>query len=535
MSSEQASDVLVWRAVLGTLACIFFVSRSIKFRNALKMLEGIPGPWVPFCPMLPPGAAIRTYWWNPGVSFVWDWRLSFYKKWGSEIVSIFPFLHGPPIVYTNSLDIARQFVGVGYQSTWGKPHWATRVLDAWGANLVTTNGEDWRRHRRIVGPAFNNSTYSLVWSETLRVYRDMVSTEGWTGKASVSLQPVQAYTIRLALFVISACGFGVSSQWDCASTNEDGTMSMHEAMRIWVDSVFIRVIAPSWVYKLPFKKLRQIPVSIKVLQDYLTNMIAERRADLSADDVAQSKEKKDVFSLLIRANEEDGKLNLSDSELVGNVFAMLFAGHETTAFTLAAAVGLLALHPKVQEEAYQQIAEVVGHDRDPTFEDFPYLDKIASAFYETLRLYPAGHFVVRESSEDTFLNVSNGNGQAGTRQVPIPKGITVVVDMAGVHYNPRYFPEPYKYDPTRWRGASAEVEDVTAFSIGPRTCIGRKFAAVEAVCFLTLLIRDWTLEPIMNPGESGEQWRERVMQADAKMTLCVQPIPVRLRKRVGML
>jgi cytochrome P450 len=66
---------------------------------------------------------------------------------------------------------------------------------------------------------------------------------------------------------------------------------------------------------------------------------------------------------------------------------------------------------------------------------------------------------------------------------------------------------------------------------GPRTCIGRKFAVVEAVCFLTLLIRDWMIEPIMNPGETGEQWRDRVMQADVKLTLSVKALPIRLRRR----
>lgn len=66
---------------------------------------------------------------------------------------------------------------------------------------------------------------------------------------------------------------------------------------------------------------------------------------------------------------------------------------------------------------------------------------------------------------------------------------------------------------------------------GPRTCVGRKFSIVESVCFLTALVRDWIIEPVMNPGETGEQWRERVMQADVALTLTVKPLPVRLRRR----
>jgi len=73
--------------------------------------------------------------------------------------------------------------------------------------------------------------------------------------------------------------------------------------------------------------------------------------------------------------------------------------------------------------------------------------------------------------------------------------------------------------------------DQTYLRPGPRTCLGRKFAVVEAVCFLTLLVRDWIIEPIMNPGETGEQWRERVMQADVGLSLTVKSLPVRLRRR----
>jgi len=116
------------------------------------------------------------------------------------------------------------------------------------------------------------------------------------------------------------------------------------------------------------------------------------------------------------------------------------------------------------------------------------------------------------------------------RQVPIPKGLTIAVDVNGIQYNPRYFPDPYTYNPNRWRGVTAESE-ISAFSLGPRTCIGRKFAVVEAVCFLTLLVRDWIIEPIMNPGETGEQWRERMMQAELMLTLEVKPLPVRLKRR----
>jgi cytochrome P450 len=128
------------------------------------------------------------------------------------------------------------------------------ISSGWGPNLVSSNKDDWRRHRRIMGPAFNTSTYSIVWAETLRVYRDIIAAEGWAQKDLVTLRPVQAYTIRLAYLVISTCGFGLPFRWEGPSENDDRSMDIQDAMRIWADSGIVRLLAPSWAYKLPIKR-----------------------------------------------------------------------------------------------------------------------------------------------------------------------------------------------------------------------------------------------------------------------------------------
>ena len=128
------------------------------------------------------------------------------------------------------------------------------IFSEWELSLLTSNKDDWRRHRRIVGPAFNTAMYSTVWAETLRVYRDIITTEGWTQKGLVTLRPVQTYTTRVAFLVISAYGFGLLFQWEEPTDNNDGEMGIQEAMRIWVNTASVRMLAPPWVYKLPFKR-----------------------------------------------------------------------------------------------------------------------------------------------------------------------------------------------------------------------------------------------------------------------------------------
>lgn len=125
-------------------------------------------------------------------------------------------------------------------------------------NLIASEKETWRRHRRIMGPAFNPKTYSLVWSETLRVFKDMVSSEGWDTKDSVEIAVIQKYTFKLALYVISSVGFGLPFIWDAPPTNEDGSMPLQEAFKTFTDHPTLWLAAPKWLYKLPFKWCCQI-------------------------------------------------------------------------------------------------------------------------------------------------------------------------------------------------------------------------------------------------------------------------------------
>ncbi|KAG6897035.1 hypothetical protein C0992_004508 [Termitomyces sp. T32_za158] len=281
---------------------------------------------------------------------------------------------------------------------------------------------------------------------------------------------------------------------------------------------------------------------------FMRNQVAERRADISGQNSGVAGGN-DAFTLLVKANEDEetSKLQLDDQELVraicerfdsllrspqiGNVYIMLFAGHETTAHTLAATLGFLGLYQDIQEEVLEQIISVIGWDRDPAYEDYHSLNKVLAVFYEALRMFPAGHIMIREAAEDTVLQIPSPLGQEGTTPFPVPKGVQVMVDMVGVQYNPRYFEKPEDYKPSRWYKVSSESEAFSAFSIGPRACIGRKFATTEAVAFLTMLLRDWRVEPLLEKGETKEAWRKRVLDAHLVLTLGVTDVPLRFTKR----
>ena len=116
-------------------------------------------------------------------------------------------------------------------------------------------------------------------------------------------------------------------------------------------------------------------------------------------------------------------------------------------------------------------------------------------------------------------------------------------------YDPDVFPDPEKFEPRRWlnnsskkrermdesgdpiTGAANTMDGFLHFSTGPRMCIGHKFAKIEAVCFLTHLIREWRIEPELKDGETREQWRARVLDPRFVVTLAFDKVPIKLVRR----
>ncbi|EJD08594.1 cytochrome P450 [Fomitiporia mediterranea MF3/22] len=546
MSTLSVSDLvgLPWdidakTTILGLLAA-FATYRIYVVVGGLKTVNSLPGLRCIFEPFTFFGAVTPESWWHPGLNFQWSQRVTLYRRYGLDTISIVPFLWGSAKIWTANLDVARQIVAGGPTSPWIKPKEYSAALLLWGMNLAGAEGGDvWRRHRRIMGPAFNNKTYTLVWNETRRVYKEMVAHEGWLAEDTIDIPTIQTYTFKLALLIIASCGFGLPFSWDEPPTGSDGSMSLQEALRVASEYNLARTSAPKWFWKLPIKKYQYVESANRTLGAFMKNQVALRKQEIRQDIVDNGKlesERSDVFSRLVLANESEAeKLPLDEEELIGNVFVLLFAGHETTGHTLAATLGFLGIYQEEQDAVYEQIMNAIGYDRDPTFEDYPALYKVLSAFYEALRLIPAGSVMIRSATKDTTLNIPNATDKEGTQDLFVPKNSVVCVDMVGIQYNPRYYPDPLSYKPSRWYAQeTSELPDAfTAFSIGPRACIGRKFAMTEAVCWLSMFLRDFKVEVVLNAGESQEEARDRVLQAQMVMTLAVKPVSIRLVKRAG--
>ncbi|KAJ7719189.1 cytochrome P450 [Mycena maculata] len=505
----------------------------LALRRVFRFLKGsrsayFPKVYTAFQPFALPGLLFPTTAWTTGLDWHWVRREQTYAL--NETVNVVPVLSGIPGLWTSNMDIGRQIAAGGHRSSFIKPESASGAFLSWGMNLAASDGAMWRKHRRVVGPAFGIDLYKLVWAQTVQTYREMIGVEGWKDKDTVDIPVIQRITLKLAFILISTCGFGFTSTWATPPKAADGGMPIQEALKLVADTHLISLVVPKWLMHLPIPSVRKTRIARERMAKFMQQQVSERKADVAA--AVEGNTRADAFTMLVKANQdESGKYQLDDQEVAGNVFLFMFAGHETTAHSLAGTLGFMAIHEEIQDEIVEQILSVVGPDRDPEFDDYSKLDKVLAIFYEAARMFPAGHALIREAIEDTVLTIPNPVGEEGSKTIPIPKGTQVTVDMVGVQYNPRYFEDPHVYKPSRWYGLPTDSELFTAFSVGPRACIGRRFATVEATCFLALLLRDWKVQPILRNGESKEAWGARVMDAHIVLTLGVKDIPVRLVRR----
>ncbi|KAF8981867.1 cytochrome P450 [Cyathus striatus] len=530
----------VW-TILATLLVIFAGTRIQKLLRGTRAVGYLPGFKIPFQPIGFPGGAFKATWWNLGLEFVWKWRRTLYSRQGAEAFSVVPFIFGDPAIITSNIDVAKQFLAGSSKSGFGKPEPRKLApVSFWGISLFVADGDMWKKHRRVVGPSFSNKLYELVWSEAIRTYSEMAVAEGFEDKKVVELPAVQSLTTKFAFLIIGRCGFGFPFTWAEPIPATGSKMTFPQAIRVYLRHLQLLHL-PSWTRSIPLPVINEFNISLTELKSFMKHKIHEKRKEVKSNRGQQLAN--DIFSVLVQANdaEADPKLKLDDSELaslflpcMSNVFLMLIAGHETTAHTLAATIACLAKDQMYQQEVFEQIQFVVGNAREPTFADYSKLNKVQASFYESLRLFPTGYLSVREALQDTVLHIPDHTGEGRITTIHVAKGTQAVVDNVGINYNPRYFEDPQEFKPSRWHGITNELESYYAFGFGPRACIGRKFAMTEGVCLLTMLLRDWKIEPLLQDNENIDAWYSKLF-SDARplATLAIANVSIRLVRRVA--
>ena len=337
-----------------------------------------------------------------------------------------------------------------------------------GQSVFVTNGETWKRQRRIIDPAFEGGRLRDTFPAMVAAGEGAVAR--LAALADGAPVEIEAQASHAAADVIFRTLFSIPIE-NATAARVFAEFRAHQRTQP-VLNLAAFVPLPRWFPRFHRRETRATARRIRALIEGLTAArMGEIRAGRAPDDLATK--------IMTTADPETGE-RFTTPEMVDQVAIFFLAGHETSASALAWALYLLALYPDWQERVAAEAAEVMGA-RAPEFADMGRLRVARDVFRETLRLYPPVPMMVREAAcPERF------------RGREVSRGAQVVLSPWHLHRHERLWERPDAFDPGRYAGENGRHclrRAYIPFSAGSRVCPGAGFAMIEGPLLLAMLVR----------------------------------------------
>ncbi|XP_054162169.1 uncharacterized protein LOC128960123 [Oppia nitens] len=380
-------------------------------------------------------------------------------------------------------------------------------------NLADLNGDDWKRIRSITTPVFTSGKikrmYPLMkqcshdFAEHLRSFADQ--------KTNVDLKTQFG---NYTLDVISTCAFAtklnVHKDMETNIFAKNAFKSFNSFIMIFLAQLVLPKIIIKLLYIMGLFKTVNIDFFITFLRQILDN---RRKSD---------KKYNDLFQLFIEAESDDKNMRhendineahhvnegaeeleaekcalnikldnkkLTEEEMIAQLFVVLMAGYETTATTLSFCTYELALNQDIQQKLYEEVMSIIVSNGQISYDKLSLLPYLDACLMETLRLHSPAQRVSRRTIEDYKL---------GDTGVTIYKGQQIDVPIYAIHHSEEFYANPYKFSPERFMPENRHniiPYTYLLFGVGPRNCIGMRFALLEAKLGLAHIIEKYRFFP----------------------------------------
>lgn len=340
-----------------------------------------------------------------------------------------------------------------------------------GNSVFLTNGETWKRQRRIIDPSFEGGrlrdTFPAMWAAAQACVTRL---QGQVGQ-EVEFEEV---TSHAAADVIFRTLFSIPIEHEIAGQVFTRFRDYQRQQPLLNLAAFVPL--PSWMPRFHARQTKRAAKEIRGLIAQLTSTrMAEIEAGTAPDDLATK--------IMTTKDPQTGE-RFDTEEMIDQVAIFFLAGHETSASALAWTLYLMALYPDWQD----RLAEEANALNQEGFGVMSKLRLSRDVFREALRLYPPVPMMVREAScPEKF------------RDRAVPKGAQIVLSPWHLHRQERLWDNPDGFDPTRWHTENGKTCQRTAyipFSTGPRVCPGAGFAMVEGPLILSMILRRFRIERV---------------------------------------
>lgn len=363
-----------------------------------------------------------------------------------------------PLMVVTSPEGAREVLGErdGVFDKQSVVHREVRALS--GDNLFSVGQEEWRPRRRTLQPLFTKDHVASYAGHMVSAAESYA--ERW--QRSGGQVNLHAEMRRLTLRVLGSTLFGRDLERDSAAI----TGQVDRTLRYITKRTLHPWRAPDWFPSLPRRRAR---ASHDALRELVERAIDERTDKEDAG--------RELIDLVLAASDSSTGVSLTREQVVEELLVFLIAGHDTTATTLTTALWLLGRHPEVQTKVAEEARALPGA---ASFADLPSLEMTGRVAQEAMRLYPPAAAIARRATAETSV--------CGCR---VPRGTDVLVSAWALHRDPALWPDPERFDPSRFTPERVNERDRWAylpFGGGQRRCVGDHYAFAEIVIGLATLL-----------------------------------------------
>lgn len=344
-----------------------------------------------------------------------------------------------------------------------------------GWNVLTTEGPDWQRQRRILAPGFSPKRVAGYMALMQAAIADSVADVLPAALGQSDIVDADALTTRITMDVILRTLFSkATTQAEACRMSTAVRALTQQSMR----EVYWAFIPPDW---LPYPGRASKRQHLQTLRQLIDAQILARRSEPGDAPV-----RSDVLDMMLAARDEQTSGTsgrLSDQEIHDNCFLLFGAGFDTASSAMTWWLGLMASHPEVADRVREEIAAV--ESGLSALEQIARLPLLNATIKEAMRLYPP--------STALFTRVAQREVQIG--ETTVPKGTLAAIPIWQLHHDPRSFPEPEAFRPERFLPGAAAIprSAFLPFGAGPHFCLGQHFAYVEMALIAASLISQFDL------------------------------------------
>jgi len=396
--------------------------------------------------------------------------ISFLTKIAERYGEVAFFKLGPqPVFLLTNPDHIRD-VFITHNKNFMKGEGLQRAKRLLGEGLLTSEGDFHLRQRRMAQPAFHRQRIA-GYGTTMVAYAERMCTEWRDGEE----RDIAREMMRLTLAIAGKTLFDADVETEADEIGD----ALKDAMEVFN---YLTLPFSQLLERLPIPAMTRFKRARVRLDETIYRLIRERRAS--------GEDRGDLLSMLMQARDTEGDgSGMTDEQLRDEAMTIFLAGHETTANALAWTWYLLSQHPDIEAKFHAEIDHVLN-GKLPAAEDYPRLRYTEMVFAESMRLYPPAWLMGRRALNDY---------QIGNYHIPA-RSILLLSPYVS-HHNPKYFPDPDRFDPERWTPEARESRPQFSyfpFGGGPRLCIGENFAWMEGALVLATLAQKWRLRLV--PG-----------------------------------